>query len=68
MKCPRCESDSIRIMTEAPVGNAWEVYVCEKCCYSWRSTESPVVMEKFRLNDEKIANMGVIPPIPPLKK
>ncbi len=68
MKCPRCNSDNTRKMADAPVGNAWEVYVCEKCWYSWRSTETPVVIEKFKLDDEKIAHMGVIPPIPPLKK
>lgn len=68
MKCPRCDSDNIRKMADSPVGNVWEVYVCDKCCYSWRSTESPKVIDKFKLNDEKIAKMGVIPPIPPLKK
>ncbi len=68
MKCPRCESDKIKKIADAPVGNAWEIHVCEKCWYSWRSTESPVVIDKFKLDDEKIAKMGVIPPIPPLKK
>lgn len=68
MKCPRCNSDNVRKMVDSPVGNAWEVYVCEKCCYSWRSTETPNVMDKFKLDDNKIKNMGVIPPIPPLKK
>ncbi|WMJ78532.1 MULTISPECIES: non-oxidative hydroxyarylic acid decarboxylases subunit D [unclassified Sedimentibacter] len=68
MKCPRCESDKIKKITDAPKDNAWEVYVCEKCWYSWRSTENPVVIEKFKLDDEKIAHMGLIPPIPPLKK
>lgn len=68
MKCHRCGSDKVRKMADSPVGNVWEVYVCEKCCYSWRSTENPVVMDKFRLDDNKIANMGVIPPIPSLKK
>jgi transposase-like protein len=68
MKCPRCESENIRKMADSPVGNVWEVYVCEKCWYSWRSTETPVVIDKFKLNDEKIAHMGIIPPVPPLKK
>lgn len=68
MNCPRCESDKIRTMAKSPVGDVWEVYACEKCCYSWRSTETPVVIDKFKLNDEKIANLGVIPPVPPLKK
>lgn len=68
MKCPRCESEKVRIMAKSPVGNAWEVYVCERCCYSWRSTEKITISEVFKLDDQRIAKMSVIPPIPPLKK
>ncbi len=68
MKCPRCDSDQARIMVTSPVGNEWTVYVCEKCWYSWRSTENIDVLPKFKLNDDKIAQMGMIPPIPPLTK
>lgn len=67
MKCPRCDSEQVRVMVTAPVDNAWEVYVCEKCCFSWRSTEEIRVSEKFRLDDEKIKNMQMIPPIPTLE-
>ena len=68
MICPRCDSDTARVMTKSPVGNEWEVYVCDKCWYSWRSTENITISPKFKLNDEKIANMQIIPPIPALKK
>lgn len=68
MMCPRCDSDAARKMVDAPVGNAWEVYVCDKCFFSWRSTETIKVHDKFKLNDEKIAKMQMIPPIPPLDK
>jgi hypothetical protein len=54
-------------MTKSPVGNAWEVYVCDKCIYSWRSTEEIKISSTFRLDDKKIAEMGEIPPVPPLK-
>ena len=67
MKCPRCDSEQVRVMATAPVDNAWEVYVCENCCFSWRSTEEIRVSEKFRLDDEKIKNMQIIPPIPTLE-
>lgn len=67
MKCPRCTSEKVRVMTKSPVGDVWEVYVCEKCCYSWRSTEDIKISPTFLLDDEKIANMQMIPPIPPLK-
>ncbi|MBQ9980378.1 MAG: vanillic acid non-oxidative decarboxylation protein [Oscillospiraceae bacterium] len=66
MTCPRCDSENVRIMVTAPVDNAWEVYLCEKCHYSWRSTEDIHISEKFKLTDEKIDAMGVIPPVPPL--
>ncbi len=66
-ECPRCKGET-RIMVKSPVGDAWEVYVCNTCSYSWRSTETPNILPQFTLNDEKIANMQIIPPIPPLKK
>ncbi|MDU7709249.1 MAG: non-oxidative hydroxyarylic acid decarboxylases subunit D [Clostridium sp.] len=66
MTCPRCGSDKIRVMVKSPVGDAWEVYVCETCVYSWRSTENPDIHEKFKLNPEEIPELQVIPPVPPL--
>lgn len=66
MKCPRCQSDDVRMMVKAPVGDAWEVYVCGRCCFSWRSTENIKIHEKFLLDEEKLRQMQVIPPIPPL--
>ncbi len=68
MICKRCDSDKVRKMADSPVGKVWEVYVCEKCWFSWRSTETIEILPKFKLNDEKIATMQMIPPIPPLKK
>ena len=38
MKCSRCNADTVRVMTKSPVGDVWEVYVCDTCSYSWRST------------------------------
>lgn len=66
MKCPRCNSDTARKMVDSPVGKVWEVYVCDKCFYSWRSTEKIEILRKFMLDDEKIATMQTIPPVPPL--
>lgn len=68
MLCPRCNSEKVRKMVDSPVGNVWSVQVCENCWYSWRSTETPKILPKFQLDDDKIAKMGIIPPIPPLKK
>lgn len=68
MICPRCDSDKIKVMVKSPVGDEWEVYVCEKCWFSWRSTETINVLPKFKLDDEKIRTMQMIPPIPELRK
>lgn len=68
MTCPRCGSDDVRVMVKSPVGDVWEVYVCNTCFYSWRSTETPNVHDVFKLNPEDIPNLQVIPPVPPLDK
>ena len=66
MSCPRCNSGETRVMAKAPLGDAWEVYVCSVCSYSWRSTEQVRLDEKFKLNPADINALGVIPPIPKL--
>lgn len=67
-KCPRCSGET-RTMVTSPVGNVWEVYVCNICAYSWRSTEGDkVILPQFKLTDEKIRDMQMIPPIAPLKE
>jgi hypothetical protein len=53
-------------MVKSPVGDVWEVYVCETCWYSWRSTETPVIIDKFKLDPAKLGELGVIPAVPPL--
>lgn len=64
--CPRCDSKDTRIMVESPIAGEWEMYVCNDCFYSWRSSEDPKVLPKFKLTQETIKNLGVIPPVPPL--
>jgi hypothetical protein len=68
MRCPRCNSDQVTTMVKSPVGDVWEVYVCKECSYSWRSTEKISILPIFRLDQNKIGKIGVIPPIPPLKE
>jgi C4-type Zn-finger protein len=71
--CPRCDSETAEKLVDSPVGKVWEVYICNKCGFSWRSTEDASITDpkrydkRFKLNDEKIKNMLLIPPIPPLK-
>jgi hypothetical protein len=49
MKCLRCLDDTASEVAITPDGSsAWAIYYCEKCNYSWRSTEeeSVIVPEK----------------------
>ena len=68
MRCYRCGSEDCRVMVKAPVDDAWEVYVCNTCFYSWRSTEEINIHDTFKLKPEEIPELQVIPPIPPLDK
>ncbi len=40
MKCVRCLHDTAEVVAKAPDGsNAWELYFCSTCNYSWRNNE-----------------------------
>lgn len=73
MICPRCDTDKVELLVKSPVGNAWEMYICSTCTYSWRSTETPdktdpkVYSSKFKIDATKIDKMLMIPAIAPLK-
>lgn len=47
---------------------AWEVYICDHCGYSWRSTEDISIDPKFKRTDEKIANLTENLPVSTLDK
>jgi protein-arginine kinase activator protein McsA len=74
MICPRCNSKTVEILAKAPVDDAWEVYICNTCCFSWRSTEDEEVInpekydKRFKIDPEKIPYLDTIPPIPELRK
>lgn len=69
MKCPRCKSETVELLTKAPKDNAWEVYVCKTCCYSFRSTEDASVTDpekydpRFYIDPKDIPNLLQIPPV-----
>lgn len=74
MICPRCDSNEVSLLTKSPVGDEWEVYICDTCCFSWRSTEEEDITnpekynKKFKIDKDKIPYLDQIPPIPELKK
>jgi len=70
MICPRCDSDTVDLLTKSLVGDSWEVYVCSTCYYSWRSTEDAAVTDsekydpRFKIDVKSIPQMMKIPPVP----
>jgi vanillate/4-hydroxybenzoate decarboxylase subunit D len=75
MICVRCLTDTAGKIAEAPdQSGAWEMYYCERCNYSWRSSEEPeiAVPEKrdpeFQLDRLDLDALQTLNPIPPLKK
>jgi len=71
--CPRCRSEQTEVVTMSPVKNVWVVYSCKRCFYMWRSTEPEEntdpdhYPEAFRLTPETMADMPVVPAVPPLR-
>ena len=69
MICPRCDSKNANLLISSPVGNEWEMYICNDCNFTWRSTEpenirGPKMYDpKFKLTKKKISMMMVNPPI-----
>lgn len=69
MVCPRCDSDNFRVMAKSPVGDKWEMYVCDNCKFSWRSIEDVRLFPVFRMETpEKVAAVPVLIPVPPLNR
>ena len=64
MQCVRCLNDSASKVADAPDGSgAWEIYFCEKCRYSWRSSEEDYIVDiekrnpKFRITNQDLERM-----------
>jgi len=75
MKCLRCLEGNATKFAEAPDGSgAWEMYICDRCCYSWRTTEEEEILNpekrdpEFQLEGVKMEDLLVLVPVPPLKK
>ncbi len=74
MKCPRCDQETVNLLTKAPVDDAWEVYLCDTCTYSYRSTEGENMRDpekydkRFKIDPTKIDDLDAIPPVAPLLK
>lgn len=68
MICPRCDSDTVEKMVDAPKDKIREVYICQTCFFSWRSTEDKFVNNpssydrRFKINPQGIDKLLPIPP------
>ena len=74
MMCVRCYEDTADLVAKAPDGsNAWVVYYCRRCNFSWRNTEEPEVIDPdkrdryFQLKGVDLTSLMHPCPIPPLK-
>ncbi|MFB9136604.1 non-oxidative hydroxyarylic acid decarboxylases subunit D [Vibrio olivae] len=72
MICPRCEHHDIELLATSPVPDVWKVHQCQRCLYTWRSTE-PLrrisrehYPEEFRMTQQDIDNAPEVPSVPPL--
>ena len=74
MICPRCDSKNADLLIQSPVGDEWEMYLCNECNFTWRSTEPETIRNpeiynpKFKLTKKKISLMMVNPPIATSKR
>jgi vanillate/4-hydroxybenzoate decarboxylase subunit D len=74
MICPRCDSDNVGLLVKSSVDEAWEVYKCSTCYFTWRSTEPDDIKDpekydiRFKIKPAKIPELSIIPPIPKLVK
>lgn len=70
--CPRCKDEHISTLAESPVANVWTLFQCDRCLYTWRSTE-PLrrshhehYPQAFRMAPEDLDHAEEIPAVPPL--
>lgn len=72
LRCPRCDHDETEQVAAAP--GAWEVHLCARCFYTWRTSEPESMLRyegydsRFRLNAEQLARFAVFPGVPPRRR
>lgn len=70
--CPRCVYESVEKLFTSPVPGVWDVLQCQRCLYTWRTSEPARrtrhdhYPEEFRMSPEDIENAVEVPAVPPL--
>ncbi|MET8040402.1 non-oxidative hydroxyarylic acid decarboxylases subunit C [Micromonospora sp. NPDC005215] len=73
-ECPRCGTSEPLDVASSSVPGAWDVQMCTRCWYGWRTTEPEhrtrpdAFPESLRWSAEKIDQAPVLPPLPPLRR
>ncbi|MBL1100539.1 non-oxidative hydroxyarylic acid decarboxylases subunit D [Streptomyces coffeae] len=72
-ECPRCGHDRLDQIYTSPVAGVWEIYHCQQCLYSWRTTEPArrtqrdAYPDSFKMTVDDIRN-AIELPVPPLRQ
>lgn len=72
--CPRCAATEVTLQAVSPVAGVWEVWQCERCLYTWRSTEPDRRTKResypdaFKMTQADIDEAPQVPAIPPLRR
>lgn len=72
MTCPRCEFETIDTLYSSPVPAVWDVLQCQRCLYTWRTTEPARRTQRdnypdsFKMTAADIEDAPEVPGIPPL--
>ncbi|MFJ9037531.1 non-oxidative hydroxyarylic acid decarboxylases subunit D [Streptomyces sp. NPDC102406] len=72
-ECPRCAYEEIGRLATSPVPGVWDVLQCERCLYTWRTTEPArrtrrdAYPDGFKLTQADIDQAIEVPAIPPLR-
>ncbi|HEJ9148038.1 TPA: phenolic acid decarboxylase subunit D [Serratia marcescens] len=73
-KCPRCEAAGPETLCHAPVEDTWTIFLCPTCFFTWRSSEPDFITDpekypsRFKFAPTDMANFGIMPNIPELKR
>ncbi|PRW62716.1 non-oxidative hydroxyarylic acid decarboxylases subunit D [Actinopolyspora mortivallis] len=72
--CPRCAAAEFGELAVSPVPGAWRVLRCDRCLYSWRTTEPArrssraAYPERFRMSRADIDEAPRLPPVPDIRE
>ncbi|RJQ79758.1 hypothetical protein D5S17_10020 [Pseudonocardiaceae bacterium YIM PH 21723] len=70
MICPRCRHPKTTVLATSPVPGVWEVLSCDRCLFSWRTTEPANRIDpdrypaRYRFTEHDIESAVDVPVVP----